>query len=189
MPPATAITPLAQRSAPRLATARSSRFVDKKLTYCADLLAGEGLRDGEFITRRALMIGSHPDSGPTNRRCPPPVPAAAGSDKPIARLAIYTLALTRRVPGLKLFDIKCARRYASSRAIPISLISPSYSPKYLSAIWMPSSYIFWKLAWNWSPRFVLREKNSMTCAIVVRFCLSSASIFVVDPTSMRPSRS
>lgn len=27
---------------------------------------------------------------------------------PIAQLAIYALALTRRVPGLTLFDIKCA---------------------------------------------------------------------------------
>lgn len=26
--------------------------------------------------------------------------------------------------------------------------SKGYSPKYLSAIWMPSSYIFWKLAAN-----------------------------------------
>ncbi|HEX2338217.1 MAG TPA: PD-(D/E)XK nuclease family protein, partial [Hyphomicrobiaceae bacterium] len=32
----------------------------------------------------------------------------AGTNKPIAQLAIYALALTRRVPGLKLFDIKCA---------------------------------------------------------------------------------
>jgi hypothetical protein len=32
----------------------------------------------------------------------------ARTNKPIARLAIYALALTRLVPGLKLFDIKCA---------------------------------------------------------------------------------
>ena len=32
----------------------------------------------------------------------------ARSNKPIAQLAIYALALTIRVPGLKLFDIKCA---------------------------------------------------------------------------------
>jgi ATP-dependent exoDNAse (exonuclease V) beta subunit len=32
----------------------------------------------------------------------------AGTNKPIAQLALYALALTRRVPGLKLFDIKCA---------------------------------------------------------------------------------
>ncbi len=32
----------------------------------------------------------------------------ARSNKPIAQLAIYALALTRLVPGLKLFDIKCA---------------------------------------------------------------------------------
>lgn len=32
----------------------------------------------------------------------------ARMNKPIAQLAIYALALTRRVPGLKLFDIKCA---------------------------------------------------------------------------------
>jgi ATP-dependent exoDNAse (exonuclease V) beta subunit len=30
----------------------------------------------------------------------------ARTNKPIAQLAIYALALTRRVPGLKLFDIK-----------------------------------------------------------------------------------
>jgi ATP-dependent exoDNAse (exonuclease V) beta subunit len=32
----------------------------------------------------------------------------APTNKPIAQLAIYALALTRRIPGLKLFDIKCA---------------------------------------------------------------------------------
>jgi transposase-like protein len=32
----------------------------------------------------------------------------AQTNKPIAQLAIYALALTRLVPGLKLFDIKCA---------------------------------------------------------------------------------
>jgi hypothetical protein len=32
----------------------------------------------------------------------------ARTNKPIAQLSIYALALTRRVPGLKLFDIKCA---------------------------------------------------------------------------------
>jgi ATP-dependent exoDNAse (exonuclease V) beta subunit len=32
----------------------------------------------------------------------------AATNKPIAQLAIYALALTRLVPGLKLFDIKCA---------------------------------------------------------------------------------
>ena len=32
----------------------------------------------------------------------------ARTNRPIAQLAIYALALTRRVPGLKLFDIKCA---------------------------------------------------------------------------------
>ena len=32
----------------------------------------------------------------------------ARTNKPIAQLAIYALALTRRVRGLKLFDIKCA---------------------------------------------------------------------------------
>jgi transposase-like protein len=32
----------------------------------------------------------------------------APSNKPVAQLAIYALALTRRIPGLKLFDIKCA---------------------------------------------------------------------------------
>ncbi len=33
----------------------------------------------------------------------------ARANKPIAQIAIYALALTRLVPGLKLFDIKCAR--------------------------------------------------------------------------------
>jgi PD-(D/E)XK nuclease superfamily len=32
----------------------------------------------------------------------------ARTNRPIAQLAIYALALTRRVPALKLFDIKCA---------------------------------------------------------------------------------
>jgi len=32
----------------------------------------------------------------------------APTNKPIAQLAIYALALTRRIPGIKLFDIKCA---------------------------------------------------------------------------------
>jgi ATP-dependent exoDNAse (exonuclease V) beta subunit len=32
----------------------------------------------------------------------------ARTNKPIAQLAIYALALTRRIPGLRLFDIKCA---------------------------------------------------------------------------------
>ena len=31
----------------------------------------------------------------------------ARTNKPISQLGIYGLALTRRVPGLKLFDIKC----------------------------------------------------------------------------------
>jgi ATP-dependent exoDNAse (exonuclease V) beta subunit len=32
----------------------------------------------------------------------------ARTNRPIAQLTIYALALTRRIPGLKLFDIKCA---------------------------------------------------------------------------------
>ncbi len=32
----------------------------------------------------------------------------ARTNKPVAQLAIYALALTRLVPGLQLFDIKCA---------------------------------------------------------------------------------
>ena len=32
----------------------------------------------------------------------------ARTNRPIAQLAIYALALTRRATGLKLFDIKCA---------------------------------------------------------------------------------
>ena len=32
----------------------------------------------------------------------------ARTNKPIAQLAIYALALTRLVPSLRLFDIKCA---------------------------------------------------------------------------------
>jgi hypothetical protein len=30
------------------------------------------------------------------------------TNRPIAQLTIYALALTRLVPGLRLFDIKCA---------------------------------------------------------------------------------
>jgi hypothetical protein len=44
----------------------------------------------------------------------------------------------------------------------------AYSPKYLSAIWMPSSYIFWYSGWNCSPRFVPRWKNRITFAIGIR---------------------
>jgi ATP-dependent exoDNAse (exonuclease V) beta subunit len=32
----------------------------------------------------------------------------ARTNKPIAQLTIYALALTKLIPGLKLFDIKCA---------------------------------------------------------------------------------
>ena len=32
----------------------------------------------------------------------------ARTNRPIAQLTVYALALTRLVPGLKLFDIKCA---------------------------------------------------------------------------------
>ena len=32
----------------------------------------------------------------------------ARTNRPIAQLTIYALALTKRAPGLKLFDIKCA---------------------------------------------------------------------------------
>ena len=32
----------------------------------------------------------------------------ARTNKPVAQLTIYALALTRLVPGLRLFDIKCA---------------------------------------------------------------------------------
>ena len=32
----------------------------------------------------------------------------ARNDRPFAQLTIYALALTRLVPGLRLFDIKCA---------------------------------------------------------------------------------
>lgn len=32
----------------------------------------------------------------------------ARANKPIAQLRIYALALTRLMPGLRLFDIKCA---------------------------------------------------------------------------------
>jgi hypothetical protein len=32
----------------------------------------------------------------------------AGTNRPVAQLSIYALALTRLVPGLRLFDIKCA---------------------------------------------------------------------------------
>ena len=31
----------------------------------------------------------------------------ARTDKPLAQLTMYALALMRRIPGLKLFDIKC----------------------------------------------------------------------------------
>src|SRR5262245_6009410 len=71
--------------------------------------------------------------------------------------------------------------------VPEAASNPHYSPKYFSAIWMPSSYMFWNFPC--SPRLVLREKNSVTCAIGVSRRRSSASICVVDPTSINPSRS
>lgn len=65
-----------------------------------------------------------------------------------------------------LFQNRKRRRWSKSpRAsdVPARRRScPSYSPKYFRAIWIPSSYIFWKLSRNSSPRLVLREKNSMT---------------------------
>ena len=55
----------------------------------------------------------------------------ARTNKPIAQLAIYALALTRLVPGLKLFDIKCAwfneAEYASSFRDRSSLNPPKNS--------------------------------------------------------------
>ena len=60
-------------------------------------------------------------------------------------------------------------------------VQPHYSPKYFSAIWMPSSYMLWNFPWNCSPRLVLREKNSMTCAIGISRRRSSASICSSTP--------
>ena len=59
---------------------------------------------------RALPSGQ---SRPSNQRQLLPARGRADAQarsahRPIAQLAIYTLALTRRVPGLKLFDIRCA---------------------------------------------------------------------------------
>jgi hypothetical protein len=68
-------------------------------------------------------------------------------------------------------------------------VQPHYSPKYFRAIWMPSSYMLWNFPCNCSPRLVLREENSVTCAIGISRRRSSDSICVVDPTSINPSRS
>ena len=47
----------------------------------------------------------------------------------LAQLAIYALALTRRVPGLKLFDIKCAwfNEHEYLEIFPRTLFTPSPS--------------------------------------------------------------
>jgi hypothetical protein len=82
-----------------------------------------------------------------------------------------------------------AERALASYAQALGRVQPDYSPKYFSAIWMPSSYMLWNLPWNCSPRLVLREANSVTCAIGTSRRRSSASISVVDPTSINPSRS
>jgi len=68
----------------------------------------------------------------------------ARTNKPIAQLAIYALALTRLVPGLRLFDIKCAwfnenhyneflPRLLLPRPTKASTLSPSIRP------WPPSN--------------------------------------------------
>jgi transposase-like protein len=51
----------------------------------------------------------------------------ATTNKPIAQLAIYALALTRLVPGLKLFDIKCAwfNEHEYCEIFPRTLFAPS----------------------------------------------------------------
>ena len=54
----------------------------------------------------------------------------AQTNKPIAQLAIYALALTSRVPGLKLFDIKCAwfNEHEYCEFFPRTLFTQAASP-------------------------------------------------------------
>jgi transposase-like protein len=54
-------------------------------------------------------------------------------NRPIAQLAIYALALTRRVPGLKLFDIKCAwfNEHEYCEFFPRTLFSVNHAGKSL----------------------------------------------------------
>jgi hypothetical protein len=49
----------------------------------------------------------------------------ATTNKPIAQLAIYALVLTRLIPGLRLFDIKCAGLNEKSYARPKNRRRPS----------------------------------------------------------------
>jgi hypothetical protein len=53
----------------------------------------------------------------------------ARTNRPIAQLAIYALALTRRAPGLKLFDIKCAwfNEAEYCEFFPRTLVAPQRS--------------------------------------------------------------
>ena len=53
----------------------------------------------------------------------------ARTNKPIAQLTIYALALTRLVPGLRLFDIKCAWFNENGYCeFSPALLSPAHSP-------------------------------------------------------------
>ncbi len=51
----------------------------------------------------------------------------ARTNRPVAQLSIYVLALTRLVPGLRLFDIKCARcnETAYNEFFPRKLLPPA----------------------------------------------------------------
>ncbi len=55
----------------------------------------------------------------------------AGTNKPIAQLAIYALALTRRIPGLRLFDVKCAWFNADQycKFFPRTLLEPNWGTR------------------------------------------------------------
>lgn len=56
----------------------------------------------------------------------------ARTNKPIAQLTIYALALTRLVPGLRLFDIKCAwfNENCYNEFFPRSLMPRRRNPAY-----------------------------------------------------------
>jgi hypothetical protein len=72
----------------------------------------------------------------------------ARTNKPIAQLAIYTLALTRLVPDLKLFDIKCAsfKRGGVLRVLPAhALCAPATGTGY----GQETTRLIRRLPWSW----------------------------------------
>ena len=69
------------------------------------VLGGQVSTTSAEVSERSLSVPSPPESTLASSR---PRSSSAVPLESIAQLAIYALALTRLVPGLKLFDIKCS---------------------------------------------------------------------------------